>query len=277
MRDHGAWRLARRSGRPGPGRGRGDGREVIKVNIEGTFGATRVFAARMARTGGGAIVNVASIVGHASSPQHAYGSTTAAVLNITKNFAAQYGKGGVRFNSVSPGAVLVPRVKARAPGRYAVDIDAQMALGRRIQPNEIGDGIEFLLSDRASAITGIDLMIAGWDVATKGTIPAPRANARTPSPARKKPVRAPARSGAARSRDTADNGMVDSMREEVAAYRKDLIVRAASDAFFEHGYYDCTVDMIAERLSGTKAIVYYYFADKHAILEEIYPRAMAEA
>jgi AcrR family transcriptional regulator len=71
--------------------------------------------------------------------------------------------------------------------------------------------------------------------------------------------------------------MMASMREEVAAYRKDLIVRAASDAFFEHGYHDCTVDMIAERLSGTKAIVYYYFADKHAILEEIYARALAEA
>lgn len=67
------------------------------------------------------------------------------------------------------------------------------------------------------------------------------------------------------------------MRDEVTAYRKDLIVRAASDAFFEHGYHDCTVDMIAERLSGTKAIVYYYFADKRSILEEIFRRALSEA
>jgi NAD(P)-dependent dehydrogenase (short-subunit alcohol dehydrogenase family) len=90
---------------------------VMKVNIEGTFNANRVFAAGMARAGKGSIVNVASIVGHASSPQHAYGPTKAAVLNMTKNFAAQYGKSGVRVNSVSPGAVLVPRVKARPPGR----------------------------------------------------------------------------------------------------------------------------------------------------------------
>jgi AcrR family transcriptional regulator len=67
------------------------------------------------------------------------------------------------------------------------------------------------------------------------------------------------------------------MREEVTAYRKDLIVRAASDAFFDHGYHECTVDMIAERLSGTKAIVYYYFDDKHSILEEIFTRALSEA
>jgi AcrR family transcriptional regulator len=67
------------------------------------------------------------------------------------------------------------------------------------------------------------------------------------------------------------------LREEVTAYRKDLIVRAACEAFFEHGYHDCTVDMVAERLSGTKAIVYYYFPDKHSILEEIYRRALATA
>ena len=119
-------------------------RRIVKVNLEGTFNANRVFAARMARTGHGSIVNVASIAGHGSSPQHAYGPTKAAVINLTKNFAAQYGKSGVRVNSVSPGAVLVPRVQARAPGRYAMDIDAQMALGRRIQPDEIANGVEFL-------------------------------------------------------------------------------------------------------------------------------------
>jgi NAD(P)-dependent dehydrogenase (short-subunit alcohol dehydrogenase family) len=153
-------------------------RRIVQVNLEGTFNANRVFASRMARTGGGAIVNVASIVGHGSSPQHAYGPTKAATLSVTKNFAAQYGKSGVRVNSVSPGAVLVPRVKARAPGRYADDIDAQMALGRRIEPSEIGETIEFLLSDRASAVTGADLLVdAGWAVANSwhlyGGVPGP--------------------------------------------------------------------------------------------------------
>ncbi len=153
-------------------------RKILKVNFEGTFNANRVFASAMARKGRGSIVNVASITAHGSSPQHAYGPTKAAVVSMTQNFAAQYGRSGVRVNSVSPGAVLVPRVLARPPGRYAVDIDSQMALGRRIQPDEIAEGVEFLLSDRASAITGADLMIdAGFEVANRwhiyGGVPGP--------------------------------------------------------------------------------------------------------
>jgi len=153
-------------------------RRIIQVNLEGTWNANRAFSSRMARAGQGSIVNVASIAGHNSSPQHAYGPTKAAVINMTKNFAAQYGKSGVRVNSVSPGAVVVPRVQARPPGRYAVDIDAQMALGRRIQPEEIAESVEFLLSDRASAFTGTDLLIdAGWAVANSwhifGGVPGP--------------------------------------------------------------------------------------------------------
>jgi NAD(P)-dependent dehydrogenase (short-subunit alcohol dehydrogenase family) len=59
-----------------------------------------------------------------------------------------------------------------------VDIDSQMALGRRIQPQEIANGVEFLLSERASAITGTDLLIdAGWMVANSwhlfGGVPGP--------------------------------------------------------------------------------------------------------
>jgi len=155
-------------------------RRIIAVNLEGTFYANRVFASRMARAGHGSIVNVASIAGHGSSPQHVYGPTKAAIINMTKNFAAQYGKSGVRVNSVSPGAVLVARVQARAAGRYAADIDAQMALGRRAQPHEVAEGVEFLLSDRASAITGVDLVIdGGWGVANSwhhyGGVPGPEA------------------------------------------------------------------------------------------------------
>lgn len=67
------------------------------------------------------------------------------------------------------------------------------------------------------------------------------------------------------------------MREEVSAYKKDLIVRAAIETFFEHGYHNTTVDMIAARLSGSKAIFYYHYPDKRAVLDEIYRRAMSSA
>lgn len=138
-------------------------RRVMQVNVEGTFNANRAFSAAMLRRGAGAIVNIASTVAHGSSPLHAYGPSKAAVVNLTKGLAGQWGRQGLRVNSVSPGATLVARVAARAPGRYAADINAQMALGRRVLPNEVAEGVEFLASDRASAITGIDLLIdAGW-------------------------------------------------------------------------------------------------------------------
>lgn len=67
-----------------------------------------------------------------------------------------------------------------------------------------------------------------------------------------------------------------SLRDEVVAFRKGRILQAACDAFYEHGYHECTVDMIADRLSGTKAIVYYYFPDKHSILYGIYCHVLEE-
>jgi NAD(P)-dependent dehydrogenase (short-subunit alcohol dehydrogenase family) len=156
-------------------------RKIMQVNVEGCFYANRVFGARMVKGNGGCIVNVSSINGHKSSPTHAYGPSKAAVLNMTKNLAVQWARSGVRVNSVSPGGTLVARVLARAPGRYAKDVDNQTALGRRIQPREVAEGIEFLASDRASAITGIDMVIdagtmvaSGW-ASYGGVPPAPEA------------------------------------------------------------------------------------------------------
>lgn len=68
-----------------------------------------------------------------------------------------------------------------------------------------------------------------------------------------------------------------SLREGAHAYKKDLILRTACEAFYEHGYHDTTVDMVTEKLSGTKAIFYYYYPDKRAVLEEIFRRALSEA
>lgn len=138
-------------------------RNVMQVNVEGTFNANRVFGARMARRGRGSIVNTASVVGHASSPALAYGPSKAAVLNLTQSLASYWGHAGVRVNSVSPGSTMTARHMARDQRRYATNVDSQMALGRRMQPNEVAEGIEFLASERASAITGADLVIdAGW-------------------------------------------------------------------------------------------------------------------
>jgi NAD(P)-dependent dehydrogenase (short-subunit alcohol dehydrogenase family) len=153
-------------------------RRVLEVNVEGTFNANRIFGGRMARQGKGSIVNVASVTALASSPLYAYGPSKAAVVTLSKSLAAQWGRSGVRVNTVSPGATLVTRVLDRAPGRYAADPNDQMALGRRIEPEEVAECIEFLASDRASAITGVDLVVdAGWLAASTwglyGGVPGP--------------------------------------------------------------------------------------------------------
>jgi NAD(P)-dependent dehydrogenase (short-subunit alcohol dehydrogenase family) len=142
--------------------------KTIHVNLTGTWLANRAFGTRMANRRAGSIVNIASIAAIGSMPVHAYGSSKAGVVALTRNLAGEWGRAGVRVNAVSPGSTLVPRVEARiASGRYAADPGEFTALGRMVRPNEVAEAIEFLASDRASAITGVNLVVdAGWDVAS---------------------------------------------------------------------------------------------------------------
>ncbi len=141
---------------------------IMRVNLDGVFFAARAFGTRMAARGAGSIVAIASIIGLGGTPLHAYGPTKAAVINLAQSLAGEWGRAGVRVNAVSPGVTLVPRVLARrqAGARYAGDPGAFTALGRCVEPNEVAETIEFLLSDRASAITGTNIVVdAGWDAA----------------------------------------------------------------------------------------------------------------
>jgi NAD(P)-dependent dehydrogenase (short-subunit alcohol dehydrogenase family) len=141
---------------------------TLDVNLTGTWLANRAFGTRMAQRGAGAIVNIASIAALGSFPVHAYATSKAAVVSLTANLAGEWGRAGVRVNVVSPGSTLVPRVaeRLRVGGRYAAHPAEFTALGRMVEPNEVAEAIEFLCSDRASAITGQNLVVdAGWEVA----------------------------------------------------------------------------------------------------------------
>jgi NAD(P)-dependent dehydrogenase (short-subunit alcohol dehydrogenase family) len=153
---------------------------TLKVNLTGTFVVNRVFGSRMARRGRGSIVNIASIAALGSMPVHAYGTSKAGVVHLTLNLAGEWGRAGVRVNAVSPGSTLVPRVRERLKsGRYDGDPGRFTALGRMVEPEEVAEVIEFLASDRASAITGVNLAVdAGWHAAATwaqfgGVKPAP--------------------------------------------------------------------------------------------------------
>jgi NAD(P)-dependent dehydrogenase (short-subunit alcohol dehydrogenase family) len=144
-------------------------RRLIDVNLEGCYRANRTFGMGMAARGQGSIVNIASVTGMLATPLNAYGPSKAAIINLTQSLAGEWGRSGVRVNSVSPGVTLVPRVMQRlAQGaRYAADPADITALGRCVEPVEVAEAVEFLSSARAAAITGVNLPVdCGWLVGT---------------------------------------------------------------------------------------------------------------
>ena len=140
---------------------------ILRTNLTGTLIANKAFGRRMIGRGRGSIVNIASIAAFSSMPAQAYGASKAGVVHLTRNLAGEWGRAGVRVNAVSPGSTLVPRVEARLDsGRYAAHPGEFTGLGRMVEPNEVAEAVEFLASDRASAITGQNLVVdAGWEVA----------------------------------------------------------------------------------------------------------------
>lgn len=138
---------------------------VWAINYRGTYLCCRAFATRMPGAGGGCIVNISSTSSHRSFPLHAYGPGKAAIDRLTSILAAELGEHGIRVNAVVPGYVLTEQMQARidAGKRDPQMMYDQAALGRMVAPEEIADGIWFLCSDAARAITGISMPIdAGW-------------------------------------------------------------------------------------------------------------------
>ena len=143
---------------------------IVDIAYRGAYVACVEFAKRMAAHGAGAIITISSMVGQRPNHGHAYYSSKAAVNALTEGMAAEWGRSGVRVNAVSPGYVAVPRMVAQiADGsRYAISPIEMSALGRLVEPSEVGDAIAFLLSDRAAAITGANLNVDAGALAVQG-------------------------------------------------------------------------------------------------------------
>jgi NAD(P)-dependent dehydrogenase (short-subunit alcohol dehydrogenase family) len=138
---------------------------LIDVNLTGTFNATRAAIPFMLETGGGAIVNNASVSGLAPTRNEAaYSAAKAGVIALTKSGALEYGP-TVRVNCVAPGHVRTPMtaVWEQMPDAFAPIADA-IPLGRIGEADEVAEAILFLASDRASYITGQTLVIDGGAV-----------------------------------------------------------------------------------------------------------------
>jgi NAD(P)-dependent dehydrogenase (short-subunit alcohol dehydrogenase family) len=137
---------------------------VYTVNVKAPFFLVAELAPAMAARGKGAIVNVTTMVAQFGQAEMAlYGSSKAALVLLTKSWAAEYGPSGVRVNAVSPGPT---RTEGTAPMGDALDqLAAATPAGRPGLPEEIASAIAYLTGDEASLVHGAVLPVDGGRIA----------------------------------------------------------------------------------------------------------------
>ncbi|HZP86368.1 MAG TPA: SDR family oxidoreductase, partial [Burkholderiales bacterium] len=145
---------------------------IVDIAYRGAYVACVEFGKRIAAHGGGAMVNISSMVGQRPNHGHAYYSAKAAVNMLTEGMAGEWGRSGVRVNAVSPGFVAVPRMLANIQEgkRYAISPVEMSALGRLVEPREVAEAIAFLVSDKAAAVTGANLAVDAGAMAMQGWV-----------------------------------------------------------------------------------------------------------
>ena len=146
-----------------------DFEKIFNVNVKGVYNSLHAAIPIIQKSGGGAIVNISSIVAKVGvSDRFAYGMSKGAVHAMTLSVAKDYIKDNIRCNSISPGRVNTPFVdgflKKNYPGKETEMFDKlskTQPIGRMGKPIEIAHQVLYLCSDEASFITGSDYAIDG--------------------------------------------------------------------------------------------------------------------
>ncbi len=128
--------------------------------------ASRMAIPHMRRRGGGAIVMIASIYGRESGGRMTYNAVKAAEISLAKSMAQQLAKDNIRVNSVAPGSILFPggswhRRQLEDPAGIAEFVARDLPFGRFGRPEEVGAVVAFLVSPRASWISGASVPVDG--------------------------------------------------------------------------------------------------------------------
>ena len=146
---------------------------LIEINQVGPFLGMKTAIPALLRNRGGAIVNISSTNGFAGyGGTIAYTASKFAVRGMTKTAALEYGKAGIRINSIHPGGIDTPMTRPEGLGDMSADDQAaaydMVSLGRVGQPEEVSKLALFLASDESSYCTGAEFLIDGGMLA--GTI-----------------------------------------------------------------------------------------------------------
>lgn len=137
-------------------------RQVIDVNLNGVFYGMRYEIAAMKDRGGGAIVNISSILGSvAFATASAYVAAKHGVVGLTKTAALEHADDKIRINSVGPGFIETPLIDANLDDDTQATLAGMHALGRMGEPNEVAALVAFLASDDAAFITGSFHLVDG--------------------------------------------------------------------------------------------------------------------
>ncbi len=140
--------------------------KVMDVNLNGVFYCVKYEIAAMLRSGGGAIVNMASILGGVGFRNAvAYTSAKHALLGLTRAASLEYAPQGVRINAVGPGFIETPLLSKNLDADALAQLAGLHPLGRIGTPEEVAALTCFLLSDRASFIHGSYHLVDGGYVA----------------------------------------------------------------------------------------------------------------
>ncbi len=136
--------------------------KVIGVNLSGVFYGMRSQIPAMLEAGGGAIINMASILGQVGFDYScAYVAAKHAVVGLTKNAALEYSAKGIRVNAVGPGFINTPLLSNNLPQEQLDQIAALHPIGRLGKPEEVAELVLWLASEKASFVCGSYYAIDG--------------------------------------------------------------------------------------------------------------------
>lgn len=134
---------------------------VLDVNLKGVFNCAQAVAPAMIRQGSGVILNATSVVGlDGNFGQTNYVATKAGVVGMTKVWARELGRYGIRVNAVAPGFIMT-EMTAKMPEKVLDTMKSRTPLGRMGQPEDIANAYAFLASDEAAFISGAVLRVDG--------------------------------------------------------------------------------------------------------------------